>query len=227
MTLYEVLLHVSFFVKLPNLNICNFHTSALMCQRHHVGLSVHLSICLSVFCENLCWLSLIARFMGPIWGWQDSGGPHVGPINFAIWGVIIGSCQRWWTSHMATDQLWLHCTQSTSSINLIMQTRPWSCLDKSTQYPYVNVIASFPCLAALCPHCLWAQIVDQGLISPMIFSITIPILWKSHHGSYTIEYKNMQTIWKQCLPLISNCSGNFPNFELWYENHQWNRPQSI
>ena len=23
--------------------------------------------------------------MGPIWGLQDPGGPHVGPINFAIW----------------------------------------------------------------------------------------------------------------------------------------------
>ena len=26
--------------------------------------------------------------MGPIWGWQDPGGPHVGPMNFAIWGYI-------------------------------------------------------------------------------------------------------------------------------------------
>ena len=25
--------------------------------------------------------------MGPIWGRQDPGGPHVGPMNFAIWGV--------------------------------------------------------------------------------------------------------------------------------------------
>ena len=25
--------------------------------------------------------------MGPIWGWQDPGGPHVGPMNFAIWAV--------------------------------------------------------------------------------------------------------------------------------------------
>ena len=25
--------------------------------------------------------------MGQIWGRQDSGGPHVGPINFALWGV--------------------------------------------------------------------------------------------------------------------------------------------
>ena len=25
--------------------------------------------------------------MGPIWGRQDPGGPHVGPMNFAIWAV--------------------------------------------------------------------------------------------------------------------------------------------
>ena len=23
--------------------------------------------------------------MGPIWGRQDPGGPHVGPMNLAIW----------------------------------------------------------------------------------------------------------------------------------------------
>ena len=23
--------------------------------------------------------------MGPIWGREDPGGPHVGPMNFAIW----------------------------------------------------------------------------------------------------------------------------------------------
>ena len=38
-------------------------------------------------------LSLIARFMGPtwgsIWGRQDPGGPHVGPMNFAIWAGIV------------------------------------------------------------------------------------------------------------------------------------------
>ena len=26
--------------------------------------------------------------MGPIWGRLDPGGPHVGPMNFAIWAVI-------------------------------------------------------------------------------------------------------------------------------------------
>ena len=27
--------------------------------------------------------------MGPIWGRQDPGGPHVGPMNFAIWGGML------------------------------------------------------------------------------------------------------------------------------------------
>ena len=26
--------------------------------------------------------------MGPIWGRQDPGGPHDGPMNFAIWEAI-------------------------------------------------------------------------------------------------------------------------------------------
>ena len=24
--------------------------------------------------------------LGPIWGRQDLGGPHVGPMNFTVWG---------------------------------------------------------------------------------------------------------------------------------------------
>ena len=27
--------------------------------------------------------------MGPIWGRQDPGGPHVGLVNFAIWGTPV------------------------------------------------------------------------------------------------------------------------------------------
>ena len=26
--------------------------------------------------------------MGPIWGRQDPDGPHVGPMNFAIWDAF-------------------------------------------------------------------------------------------------------------------------------------------
>ena len=27
--------------------------------------------------------------MGPIWGQQDPGGPHVGPMNIAIWDLTV------------------------------------------------------------------------------------------------------------------------------------------
>ena len=27
-------------------------------------------------------------YMGPIWGRQDPGGRHVGPMNFVIWGYL-------------------------------------------------------------------------------------------------------------------------------------------
>ena len=26
--------------------------------------------------------------MGPTWGWQDLGGPHIGPMNLAIWDIF-------------------------------------------------------------------------------------------------------------------------------------------
>ena len=34
--------------------------------------------------------------MGPIWGRQDPGGPHVGPMNFAIWDgtIFIEKCMH-------------------------------------------------------------------------------------------------------------------------------------
>ena len=36
--------------------------------------------------------------VGPIWGLQDPGGPHVGPMNIVIWDlkVSIYGCQVEW-----------------------------------------------------------------------------------------------------------------------------------
>ena len=34
--------------------------------------------------------------MGPTWGRQDPGGPHVGPMNFAIWDLIFIMVIRIW-----------------------------------------------------------------------------------------------------------------------------------
>ena len=33
--------------------------------------------------------------MGPIWGRQDPGGPHVGPMNFAIWARSKTKASLW------------------------------------------------------------------------------------------------------------------------------------
>ena len=29
--------------------------------------------------------------MGPIWGRQDPGGPHIGPMSLAIWGATLSA----------------------------------------------------------------------------------------------------------------------------------------
>ena len=35
------------------------------------------------------------RYLGPIWGRQDPGGPHVGPMNFAIWDTGEYNAYSW------------------------------------------------------------------------------------------------------------------------------------
>ena len=40
--------------------------------------------------------------MGPTWGWQDPGGPHVGPMNLAIW--VIWSTWNYEVSHVHLDE---------------------------------------------------------------------------------------------------------------------------
>ena len=44
--------------------------------------------------------------MGPIWGRHDPGGPHVGPVNFAIW-KFIRSFTQYTCSHSCVLQCWV------------------------------------------------------------------------------------------------------------------------
>ena len=32
--------------------------------------------------------------MGSIWGREEPSGPHVGPMNFAIWGIIMDESRK-------------------------------------------------------------------------------------------------------------------------------------
>ena len=38
--------------------------------------------------------------MGPIWGRQGPGGPHVAPMNFAIWDIHDRMSYTVWTSFL-------------------------------------------------------------------------------------------------------------------------------
>ena len=44
--------------------------------------------------------------MGPIWGRQDPGGPHIGPMNFAIWDFIQSNESNHWHLSLWFDD-WL------------------------------------------------------------------------------------------------------------------------
>ena len=46
--------------------------------------------------------------MGPIWGRQDPGGPHVGPMNIAIWDSLwlyINTLRPELTAHYSADNI--------------------------------------------------------------------------------------------------------------------------
>ena len=46
-------------------------------------------ICLSSYTEITPDSKVRGAIMGPIWGGQGPGGPHAGPMNFAIWNLIL------------------------------------------------------------------------------------------------------------------------------------------
>ena len=47
-----------------------------------------------VFYPNIPGSKVHGANMGPIWCRQDPGGPHVGPMNLAIWDVEVGRCRH-------------------------------------------------------------------------------------------------------------------------------------
>ena len=66
--------------------------------RHHVMVTLFASVALKVQTRKALWRlhkcktipnsKVHGANMGPIWGRQDTGGPHVGPMNDAIWDMI-------------------------------------------------------------------------------------------------------------------------------------------
>ena len=46
-------------------------------------------ICIISYLYNILDSKVHGANRGPIWGQQDPGGPHVGPMNFAIWDICM------------------------------------------------------------------------------------------------------------------------------------------
>ena len=83
--------------------------------------------------------------MGPIWGRQDPGGPHVGPINFAIWDAHT-------TLNMPFS------LQSNVIFHIFVQYYAWlRAISNSTQFVPGRVQLSPTILASLCRSKYYGQ----------------------------------------------------------------------
>ena len=92
--------------------------------------------------------------MGPIWGRQDPGGPHVGPINFAIWVTMHNSEQmRWGEAYVPYEAIrqWV-------IIGLAM-TRSKSVNPSTSMYKLIRKT----CFAGTDPFCTLADDVGEFL----------------------------------------------------------------
>ena len=104
--------------------------------------------------------------MGPIWGRQDPGGPHVGPVNFAIWD-------------------YLNQSVISQTIHPISQHHWWAmgCLLWGFQGKFTT----------LYQRCTVQQVVTSTLSSPSVLSsicIGISVPWSSCYQTYGSQYHN-------------------------------------
>ena len=76
--------------------------------------------------------------MGPIWGWQDPGGPHVGPMNFAIWDWFQIYTGVWFNIKMVSYQYSeFHCGDKTvvRSSDRLISTMGMTILSPQWEWP--------------------------------------------------------------------------------------------
>ena len=115
-------------------------------------------------CQNTV-IPLIARFMGPNWGQQDPGGPHVGPMNFVI---RVSRKSNWWISSIVGD-----CYNNTVQYNTISVLKIRSTCHSRDLW---KLARSCKQLCLLCPP-------------HVIFIRPCLTLWISKHpGSYEIHW---------------------------------------
>ena len=73
-------------------------------SRWHTGIKMASMVLTDVPVHNSPDGKVNGANMGPIWGRQDPGGPHVGPMTFAIWVIETEWCTNY-TSHQNVPSL--------------------------------------------------------------------------------------------------------------------------
>ena len=111
--------------------------------------------------------------MGPTWVLSSPGGPHVGPLNFAIWDILLPSqvmclsgkpgargssrpCVRSWISVITTQRLWTSWHMSTTVWPTSLRRLP-RLEEAKSKYPASWVYSPRRCTSrrSECCHAWW------------------------------------------------------------------------
>ena len=109
--------------------------------------------------------------MGPSWGRQDPGGPHVGPMNFAIWVVYFIQMDiifQWWSSVIYYNFHNNHYTQNITYFTTPVFLLRWAqhCYNNTASVYTTNKPVVFVCISN-------ALYIQAGCISETLCSSTI------------------------------------------------------
>ena len=115
--------------------------------------------------------------MGHIWGWQDPGGPHVGPMNFAVWVdalYYLSNPMEWLLTHWGQDKM------TTENIfKCILYNKNYHvCIINFIEICYLHVIYLFfqRCGLNLVYMCTIAVLRKWGWVEIKYFSQRISVL---------------------------------------------------
>ena len=142
--------------------------------------------------------------MGPIWGRQDPGGPHVGPMNFAIW---VGPALEMLTHILSS--LW-HIFLCSTFIFVFISTFLIAKINidwTSIRHESVGSISSWCWFKDPCYLCLVYKLVSIALAaswhSAVQCSITSASTGVLSNGLPCINMAEMGDCWLHCMPTPS------------------------
>ena len=136
--------------------------------------------------------------MGPTWG--PSGidrtqvGPHVGPMNFAIWVVVHRELIFWW--HQLTCLL----NFSLKLKNIFLST------SNAKKHDTVNFCPCYTLMLVLLAHI--SKLLCQMQTFEIIFCISLPLVWiwiRKYHASHTCRFSHLLVM--TLLKMFLSCAG--------------------